>query len=249
MNKSIREWLLIRLRKINAKLFSRFLILRYFPLNHGPNRFFLPYPSLHRPTCESMLGGELYEPATHEFIHRYLHHRPGNIIHAGAYFGDMLPSFSKAVGLHNNVYTFEPVIDHYHLLTMLCNANSLENVCIFNAALTEHTGTIRIVSSFRGIALGGGSYLTNDLSGKITTALSLDFLRLSNISLIHLDLEGSELNALKGACKLINTNKPCIIVEDNSRACHAFLVERGYLKYKDIPCNVIYVHNSDSFNG
>jgi hypothetical protein len=54
-------------------------------------------------------------------------------------------------------------------------------------------------------------------------------------ALIQLDVEGHELQALKGAEATISRSRPIIAIEDNNKNCSAFLSEMGYAHNLDIP--------------
>ena len=51
-----------------------------------------------------------------------------------------------------------------------------------------------------------------------TEQITLDSLELNNIDLIKIDIEGNELNVLKGALETIQRNKPIIEFEYNHLA-------------------------------
>ena len=56
----------------------------------------VPRSSIHRPCAQTILAGEVFEPPT---VAAFEHHgRRGDIVHAGTYFGDMLPAAARARG-------------------------------------------------------------------------------------------------------------------------------------------------------
>ena len=54
----------------------------------------VPLSSLHRPAAQRILSGDVYEPNTIEFL--ISNCSDGDIVHAGAYFGDFLPALSRS---------------------------------------------------------------------------------------------------------------------------------------------------------
>ena len=75
--------------------------------------YYVPNYADHRPVAQKILGRRYVEPALHDLVQAVMARRPGSMISAGTFFGDMLPSFSgKTPEL---VYAFEPVIENYLL--------------------------------------------------------------------------------------------------------------------------------------
>lgn len=187
--------------------------------------YFIPNYAAHKPASRSFLQGRIYEPDTHTFVRRFLESNPGSMVHAGTFFGDMLPNFSKFTpGL---VYAFEPVIENYTLARLCVEKNNLDNVILINCALTESLVNVR-VNTFdsQGRHSGGGSTISH--RGRICPGINIDRLKLDGLTLIHLDIEGHELNALIGASHTINTHRPTIAIEDNNKECASFLSKISY---------------------
>jgi hypothetical protein len=69
--------------------------------------------------------------------------------------------------------------------------------------------------------------------------IKLDGFFSEKIDLIHLDLEGYEFEALKGAKELIERDKPLIILEIDTRAVdyNNFMRELNYKPYKQLIYN------------
>ena len=198
--------------------------------------YFLPRYALHRPACRELLAGRLYEPETHATVAKLLSERGGDIVHAGTFFGDMLPSFAAAC--RGTVYAFEPVLENYVLAKLCVEENGLANVSLFNAALGERRGSVCIdVGTV--LHRGGSSRLA--ATGQQTTMMTVDQLGLDDLSVLQLDVEGAELAALKGAVETIKRSAPVIMVEDNSANCAPFLGSLGYDHDRDIPGLQIWV--------
>jgi hypothetical protein len=54
----------------------------------------VPQSSHHRPAAQRILSGTLWEPKTIAFMMTYC--GTGDIVHAGTYFGDIVPALSQA---------------------------------------------------------------------------------------------------------------------------------------------------------
>ena len=193
---------------------------------------FVPAWATEKAVCRKVMAGKRHEPLTHAFVRAYFAGRAGSMVHAGTYFGDMLPAFARACPGH--VYAFEPVVEHYLLAWLCVQANALDNVLLFHAGLgpgtsLAHADTGRDVAHHR----GGGARIA--AQGQPVTLLPLDFFRTEALALIHLDVEGFELAALEGAAATLERWRPTLLIEDNPRLAGGFLSARGYGCVGSIP--------------
>jgi hypothetical protein len=76
--------------------------------------------------------------------------------------------------------------------------------------------------------------------------VSVDNFTFSNLTLIQLDIEGFELNALKGAKSTIAKHRPIIAIEDNNGNCSEFLSNVDYSELLRIPGLHIWSPNENS---
>lgn len=206
--------------------------IEFTPVSLEGSRYFAPKYALHRPAVKKMLNGKTYEPDTHRFVREFCSSFEGSMVHAGTFFGDMLPSFSRSVS--GTVYAFEPVFENYILAKLCVDANDLANVVLMNSALSESLGNLYMdTQDIHGRHAGGGSAVSD--RGKICVATDIDRLDIQDLILIELDVEGHELMALKGAHKTIRKNRPTIAIEDNNDNCADFLHSLNYEKMGKIP--------------
>lgn len=221
----------LKSRLANSRLEqSTSYVVRFKRTELGGDLYYVPDYARERPACQELLAGRLYEPDTHQLVCRVLVDRPGDMIHAGAFFGDMLPSFSRACP--GAVYAFEPVLENYVLAKLCVEQNELRNVALFNAGLGDQLA-VGHVDTGGPIHRGGASKLSDN--GQVTTLMTIDSLQLRNVSLIQLDVEGSELPALKGAEHTIRRCRPVILVEDNKAECAGYLESLGYERSGEVP--------------
>lgn len=229
--------------KIHAKHDIEFLQNERFELDYthitlSGNQYFAPKYALHRPAVKNLLNGTLYEPDTHDFVRNFCGTFKGSMIHAGTFFGDMIPNFSKFVS--GNVYAFEPVFENYILAKLCVNSNKLSNVILMNSALSDSLGNLYInTSQSNGKHAGGGSTISDN--GQICVAINIDKLNIDDLVLIQLDVEGHELIALTGAEETIKKNRPVIAIEDNNDNCTKFLIGLKYESLGKIPGLTIWV--------
>lgn len=206
--------------------------------------YFVPkysnYIPIKRGILDKTLYGTLNEPMTHKFIANLFTHFKGSMVHAGAFCGDMLPSFSKSV--NGFVYAFEPVLENFIMSKQSVMQNDLQNVFLFNAALGNEVKCLRINTGIgQNWHRAGGSAI--DEIGNLCASLTVDNFTYSSLILIQLDVEGFELNALQGAENTIKQHHPIIALEDNKLNCSEFLTSHGYIFTLSIPGLDIWVHN------
>lgn len=135
-----------------------------------------------------------------ELISSYVSDK-GVIVQAGGNAGYYVKQYSK---IFKYVYTFEPEPVNFYCLTQ--NANS-SNVFKYQACLGDKRGLVNLLIKEK----NRGKNYVNGI-GKIPTLL-IDDLGLDQCNLIHLDVEGYELFALKGAVQTIKQCKPVIALE------------------------------------
>ena len=198
--------------------------------------YFIPKYARHRPACRKFLSGKLYEKQTHLSVAAFLKAFPGNIIHAGTFFGDMIPSFSAACGPDGLLYAFEPLLENYVLARLCTDRNGLKNVLLFNCGLADRIDRCSI-SSYDETATThrGGSARITDRGDVSSVTLTIDSLHIDQVSVLQLDVEGFELKALSGGRETIERCRPLIMIEDNSKECEGFLTALSYEKLGRIP--------------
>ena len=201
--------------------------------------YFVPKRAEHRCASRAILKGQLYEPQTHAIISKVIAERPGNLLHAGTFFGDMIPSFSKIVG-DGMLYAFEPVLDSYVLAKLTIEENGLQNVFLQNSALSSAFGIAKMRTECSdGVSYGGGSII--EAGGNETVSLmTIDSLGIKRLSCIHLDVEEHELSALQGATETIARERPMLVLEDNGKNCKSWLADAGYQLKEETPFVKVY---------
>lgn len=124
------------------------------------------------------------------------------VVQAGGNVGVWPKAFAKEF---KAVYTFEPDYTNFRCLNLNCTES---NIIKIQAALGERSG-------FVGLERQANNCGAHSVSGVgIIPTLRIDDLGLTACDLIQLDIEGYELNALKGAIQTITTFHPLIVVED-----------------------------------
>lgn len=127
-----------------------------------------------------------------------------NVIHAGGNIGLYTLEFAKQA---KNVYVFEPEDENFSSLSMNCVGKN--NIFLFKAALGNKHETVCLTNDDETHC---GTWQVEQKKGNVPTLL-IDDLNLSDVSIIHLDVEGYELFALQGAEKTIKQNYPLLAFE------------------------------------
>lgn len=105
------------------------------------------------------------------------------------------------------IYAFEPVQDNYNNCILLKNEYNLNNIDVINVGLWSQKET-KIFSS----NISGDARESNTGDIKIECDSLDNILDGKEVSIIKLDIEGSELEALKGAKQTIEQYKPILMV-------------------------------------
>lgn len=193
-----------------------------FPYRIGRNRFgdyCIPNESAHRPAARRLLHGGVWEPGTIELMAR--HAAMGDVVHAGAYFGDFLPGIGCALARGRVLWAFEPNPINYQAALVTAQLNRLRRVRLLQAALGQSEAALEMRVSNGRRPLGGASRVVRpSQSASEATTIQVssvaldDFLpRRRKVSLIQLDVEGFETEALTGGLETIRAWKPTLILE------------------------------------
>jgi FkbM family methyltransferase len=140
-------------------------------------------------------------------------------IDAGANVGSYTLIAAKQVGNTGHVFAFEPAGEIYNRLYENITLNEYQNVKAEKKALLDKNITIDLFLAKK-INLGMSSIYHHDTeNGRVETveAVKLDDYvdnqNIKRIDLIKIDVEGSEMHALKGMQKTLEKHKPKILIE------------------------------------
>lgn len=209
----------------------------------------VPRSSIHRPCAQTILAGEVFEPPTVAALEH--HGRQGDIVHAGTYFGDMLPAAARACGPTRIVWACEPNRENFRCASLTLAINGLTNVRLHHGALGDERGLATLlVNGPAGEALGGRSRVVEPGSAPPDTTYQVPMLRIDDlvpadrfVALIQLDVERQERQALAGALATIRRCRPAIVVETLPEATWiaANLAPLGYRRAGMVGPNALLV--------
>jgi FkbM family methyltransferase len=158
----------------------------------------------------------------------------GVVIQAGGNCGMYARFYNK---YFNNVHTVEPEELNFKCLNH--NTKDFKNINAYNAALGDKEGFVKISG---GGYRNCGTFRVREIKEDDVSIpmITIDSMSLPHVDLIHLDLEGFEEKALKGAIETIKKFKPTIITERNRG--NTFLREMGYTEVKLPKMDTLFFH-------
>jgi FkbM family methyltransferase len=147
------------------------------------------------------------------------------IIDCGAHIGDGSIPIAHALKEKGRsdilVYAIDPSLYKCEIIKYLAIKNNLNNVIVINCGLSDENYIYYkkpLNTTKFGEYNSGASEWTRELIHDYEEKIefkTLDTLNINNIGIIHLDVEGMEINALKGAINSINKTKPYLSIENN----------------------------------
>ena len=153
------------------------------------------------------------------------------VIDVGANVGHYTARLSSLVGPAGRVIACEPVPETFELLVSIMAAAGSHNISLLNVAASANVGV-------SGISLPRfNTGLTNYYMASLTQVggefsvltIPLDVLAPpKRVSLVKIDVEGHELQALHGMRTLLARDRPRLVVEGRANDVASFLMELGY---------------------
>lgn len=138
------------------------------------------------------------------------------IIDAGAYPGDFTTIASRIVGEEGRVLAFEPNPENRSYLEEVLETNNhYPNVEIFDQALYSSQGTSRLLKRGSDSRIIDNRRNYSSIIEVETTTIDTvlkDMNLMERISLIKMDIEGAEIEAVKGAEETIRTARPIFLI-------------------------------------
>jgi FkbM family methyltransferase len=177
----------------------------------------------------SIIEGWQYESYMFEFLHKNLIKTTGReVIDIGANNGNFAIDFSHLVGDDGKVYCFEPQRLIFYQLCGNVFMNGIDNVYCYNYALGCKTFSVNMQDvnyhdtgyvNFGNVRVSHPKVYPSDYKGErylddnSVTELALDNFSFKDVAFIKIDVQGYELNVIKGAIKTIEKHRPYIFIE------------------------------------
>lgn len=136
------------------------------------------------------------------------------VVEAGSNIGAHTVPLAKLAG---RVIAFEPQTFIFRLLCGNIAMNECYNVDVYPAALGAENGVTKlpIIIDYSAKLNFGGVRLSTEGTGEQAAVFALDNLRLESVGLIKADVEGMEIQVIKGALDTIKRCRPYLYLEDD----------------------------------
>jgi FkbM family methyltransferase len=144
--------------------------------------------------------------------------RPGAVVvEVGANIGAHTVELARLAGRGGEVHAFEPQRIVFQALCANLALNQCTNVFARHAAVGAHAGTIRVPFHDPSVRFNfGGVSLRNVDDGEVVPLVTLDSFELHACHLLKVDVEGMEVEVLKGSEKLIMAHRPIMYLENDN---------------------------------
>jgi len=176
-----------------------------------------------------------------------------NVIEVGANIGAHTIGLAKAIGPQGKIFAFEPQRACYALLQAQIALNQLENIRALNDAVGSARGQLWIppvdynkLGNFGAVAMSNARAADSEV---VDVVMLDEKLGDTPCALIKVDVEGMEIEVLKGAINLIRKHQPLLYVENDrvekSASLVSLLLDLDYRLWWHIP----RLFNPDNFFG
>jgi FkbM family methyltransferase len=220
-------------------------------------QYCVPASSQHRPAARAILAGDVWEPKTIDFLTSRCGN--GDVIHAGTYFGDFLPALSAAIAPGARVWAFEPSAENFQCAEITLKLNDIRNVELAQAALGACAGTALLYTGQAGkLPRGGASTIraTREPGGAYeeVTVVAIDNVvpEDRNVSILQLDVERYEEQALAGGLSVIRRCLPLLVLENlpaNRKWFRENVLSLGYRRTGRVDKNVAFTARKNAARG
>jgi FkbM family methyltransferase len=201
----------------------------------------LIYLNLHESPAMVQRAMQVYEPGKHALIRRHL--KPGMIfIDVGANKGDFTLLAARLAGDSGVVVSIEPEPENRAILQRSIDLNGYANIRVMYVALSDSDGT----ASLQIGSTSGSHTLSPEFNGLRTVAVptrTLDGIvaeqQLASVDMIKIDVQGLELEVLRGAGQTLRANPRAILLLDlpkpseKRRAIGEYLAQFNFTYFAD----------------
>lgn len=141
------------------------------------------------------------------------------VLDIGTNIGSTLLQFANKIGRNGKVYGFEPDPTNYKACINNISLNDFHNLEVANIGLGDEKGSFNLVVDTE-TNRGGNRISFDNENQKTSTTIQVERLDdwvinkyINHVDLIKIDVEGFEMNVLKGAEETLKKYKPILFVE------------------------------------
>lgn len=157
------------------------------------------------------------------------------VVDIGAAFGFYTLLGSKRVGLNGKVIAIEAQHESFEMLNRNIELNGLTNVTTLDHAVYSKKARLKLYNNYSIIRERAGTNLQDfkEVYANTLDYLLSELLRITEVNWIKIDVEGAELEVLKGACNVLsNSNDIRLLIEihgkNNFKPVIEFLASYGF---------------------
>lgn len=209
-------------------LIDKFVISTYFlsyPLKLlGVNRFLFIFKDLYVKTDNNIFfcrkgKTDFMTVISEKEIKKHFNLDKGIFIDIGAHIGKYTMMFSKKLSKKEKVIAIEPHLENYNTLLYNIKLNKCNNVISLNCAVGDKEGFVCLYYPNENMKSNTASFSTikkSKVYGRVkvkTIDKILKELKIKEVHLIKIDVEGAEPGVLRGMKSQLKNNKPKIIFE------------------------------------
>jgi FkbM family methyltransferase len=157
--------------------------------------------------------------------------RPGDwVLDIGANVGQYTLRLSELAGEQGRVIAFEPIMESAEILAAMARRARYRNITLFNIAVSDRDGVLRfgVPSGPAGLPNYYQARASSE-GDRIVPCFALDELPFPHrIALVKIDVEQHEVPVIRGMQRLIERDRPILIVEGHEGIYPEFLAGYGY---------------------
>ncbi|MGZ3732127.1 MAG: FkbM family methyltransferase [Parachlamydiaceae bacterium] len=190
-----------------------------------------------------------WEENIHAELKKYT--KPGTTaIDIGGHMGTHTLNLSRLVGENGSVHVFEPRVKMFTELVINMNLNDCKNISFHRRALGNENRQVTMYipqPNNEGMACIRDS--APDSENETAKMERLDDYHLSKVSIIKMDVEGFEMEVIKGGLETILRNKPVMLIEifqgpDNLHRIHT-IESLGYTHFHLFGDDYLFLPNGN----
>lgn len=158
----------------------------------------------------------LYEIYLKKIYEKHCHLKPGDVVFdVGSHIGVFALKASRLVGSSGVVYSFEPEPENFMLLKRNVASNNALNVKIFDRAVSSQSAMLHLHVHPTNTGMSSVQYATGRTAQISVSSITLDQVikkyGIQHVDLLKLDVEGHELEVLRGANRFLSMCKHIVM--------------------------------------